>query len=198
MDDVIKSPVGTEVYDYTIGEPDLTFGPFAFAQSPSCGYEMTIVIDKPEFVEYDETSKTFTVRKTGDSSLIDSYTITVENTYTWRTDVSLVFLTESRTDTITYQLNVSPCQIDGVSTSTIIVDQKYNIGEPGFDFGSFAFSVDSDEQCIYQLEYELLGGSINLSLDEADRSLSLAQSSDPNLRGEYLVEIRGFIDVSDN
>jgi len=106
---------------------------------------MTIVIEKPDFVEYDETSKTFTVRKTDDISLIDSYTITVENTYTWRTFARFPLLTDSRTDTITYQLNVQPCQINGVSTSTSIADQKYNIGEPGFDFGSFSFSVDSDE-----------------------------------------------------
>lgn len=35
--DVISDPIGP--INYTLGEPELTFGPYKFAQFPDCGYE---------------------------------------------------------------------------------------------------------------------------------------------------------------
>ena len=81
---VDKSPATLENVEYTIGDTDLKFGSWYFTQSPACGWEPTIEIIKPDWLEYDDASKKFTLRQTFDSSLVGKHPVTVRHTLTWR------------------------------------------------------------------------------------------------------------------
>lgn len=69
--DVVSDPIGPQVY--ILDTPSITFGPYAFAQTPNCGYEMTESIDNlpPEpFVVRNPATNLFTVARTSDESAI--------------------------------------------------------------------------------------------------------------------------------
>ena len=115
--DVFLTPL-LENVSYQLKEPDQTFGGFTFEQSPACNLIPVTTVSKPAFVNYDDTTKTFTVLQTSDESLINTYQITIESVYTWRTSLTDPLATDSRTETITYELDVHPCEIDPASVVT--------------------------------------------------------------------------------
>lgn len=75
--------------------------------------------------------------QTSDESLINTYQITVENVYTWRTSLTDPTATDSRTDTITYELDVHPCEIDPAS----VVSGSAEKASYKAEWGGYFFSV---------------------------------------------------------
>ena len=131
--------------EYSIGTSDFTFGPYSFTQNPSCSLAPTSVVinDKPDWLEYDEAMKSFTLRQTFDASLVGTYDFSITQTLKWRTSVSDPGLEDSDVSTISYKLKINPCEITQVTPENNVSDQDYVIGESGYVFGTIGFITDS-------------------------------------------------------
>ena len=90
-----------------------------------------------------------------------------------------------------------PCQLTEVTPNFTVSDQEYELGQPGFSFGSISFSTDSP--CEFTFRYEFIGNpsTLNYSLEQDGQGFTLDPSFDLSLRGQYSVELGAIAEVSD-
>ena len=67
---------------YSLQDPEMTFGPYSFEQSPDCGYDETVTIGNlPTFVTHNLESKDFTIAQTSNTSLVGVFNIIIRSTF---------------------------------------------------------------------------------------------------------------------
>ena len=93
----------------------------------------------PSFVTHDKDAGTLTIQSTSDSSLEGDHSITVTYTVTYRTSPTEPLLTEDIQSIVQYNLKVLKCAVGDLTTSVVVPDQVYNIGDPEFRFGEIDF-----------------------------------------------------------
>ena len=77
-----SAPIQT--VSYTLGEPSLTIGPYAFAQTPDCGYLQTLTFENlpvEPFVVHNKAAKTFTLVQTSDTTFIGEYNVVLTSQF---------------------------------------------------------------------------------------------------------------------
>ena len=72
--------VKVQTINYTLGNPTMTDGTYAFEQSPFCNYPETVsVTNLPSFATHNIGNKDFTVTSTADKSFVGEHVVTIRS-----------------------------------------------------------------------------------------------------------------------
>ena len=135
----VSDPIDDKLY--SLDEPGFTLGPYAFSQSPDCGYAQVITFENlPDaiFIEHDSIAKTLTVAQTSNLAFLGIYNIVIRSTYN---QLESNGETTPKSATIEFKLTVSGCIVDSYDiTDSPPATVAYTLGDEGFTFGTYGFS----------------------------------------------------------
>ena len=80
--DVLQS-IGSPIL-YTLGDPPVSFGPYAFAQSPDCDYETTVSFENlpTAFIAHNASERQFYIAQTEDLGFLGTHNVALRSEFT--------------------------------------------------------------------------------------------------------------------
>ena len=190
--DVISDPI--DPIDYTLGTPSVTFGPYEFAQSPDCGYPVTITFVNLDetFINHDPVLREFTIQQTDDLTKLGIYQVGVRATFDQPDYTGAV---TPVSNLLEFDLTVRPCTVTSFDiTSDIVGPVRYVLGTPDLDFGPYGFQQTPDCGYAETVIFQDLPLGPSLIHDSVNQDFTIVENSDNDLVGVYNVEIEASFD----
>ena len=187
--------IKVQTINYTLGNPTMTDGTYAFEQSPFCNYPETVsVTNLPSFATHNIGNKDFTVTSTTDKSNVG------ENLVTIRSELVQPAIggNAEKTFYVEYQFSiiVHPCSVSTYARQTVAGPITHMIKQPSKTDGTYSFG--ENPVCDYPETVTVTNLPTFATHNVGSSDFTLDYISDFNLAGEYFVTIRSEICVPDD
>ena len=147
-------------------------------------------------MSHNNGSEDFTVTKFLDLSLIGSYIVTIRSEINIPLDAAKTQIL-NMFDQYNFLVIVNPCSFQDYVATAWVVDLHYNIGATALTSGNYEF----DEQplsCGYPETVTLTNLPAFVTHNVSTFDFTIPKTSDLNIVGEYIVNIKSHISVPDN